>query len=116
MKFVRCIMVCAAVAAASPAAATPEETRKWGKDDLITLYLLSVAADRCAFPMTARQADAIDQAARSLAKSLKLGTRQTNALYSQADIEFERQGPDACNRNGDFARTFKETLQKMTGP
>lgn len=116
MKLVRCITLGVAMVAASSVIASPAETGKMGKDDLVMLYLLSVAADRCGFAMSARQSDAIDRAARSLAESLKLGTSQTNALYSEADIAFEKQGPTACDRNGSFAKTFRETLQKMTGP
>ncbi|GEM_PF-1590864 len=116
MKVVRCIALCAAIAAAPSAIAAPVEPGKGGKDDLVALYLLSVAADRCGFPMTAKQADAVDRAAGALTESLKLGGSQANALYSEADIEFEKQGPKVCDRNGSFAKTFKETLQKMTGP
>ena len=116
MKVVRYIALCAALAAASGALAAASETDKERKDNLLTLYLLSVAADRCGFPMTARQADAVDRVTKSLAESLKLGTRQVTALYSEADIAFEKQGPTACDRSGSFAKMFKETLQKLTGP
>jgi hypothetical protein len=116
MKVVHCIALCAALAAASGALAAPGETEKERKDNLVALYLLSVAADRCGFPMTARQADAVDRVAKSLTESLKLGTRQANALYSEADIAFEKQGPTVCDRSGSFAKMFKETLQKLTGP
>lgn len=116
MKLVRCITLCAAMIAASSVIASPSEKGNKSKEDLVTLYLLSVAAERCGFAMTARQADAIDRAAKSLTESLKLGTRQANALYSEADIAFEKQGPAACDRNGSFAKGFRETLQKMTGP
>ena len=117
MKFFRCITLCAAaVAATSSAIAASAKTGDGTKDDLLKLYLLSVAADRCGFAMTARQADAIDGAAKSIAERLKLPTSQVNALYSEADIELEKQGPTASVRNGSFAKTFQETLQKMTGP
>jgi hypothetical protein len=116
MRLIFCMTLCGAMISASSVMARPAEKEKSGKRDLVTLYLLSVAAERCGFAMTARQADAIDRAARSLAESLKFGTRQANAMYSAADIAFEKQGPAACDRNGSFAKEFRETLHKMTGP
>lgn len=116
MKVVHCVALCAAVITASSVVAAPAQTNKAGKDDLVKLYLLSVAADRCGFAMTARQADMIDRTAKSLAESLKLGSRGADALYSEADIEFEKQGPKACDRNGSFAKGFQETLHRITGP
>jgi len=117
MSAVRCFMLlCVAIAAASKAAAAPPEPGGAAKDELITLYLLQLAADRCGFPMTSKQADAVDRAVGALSAKLKLGASQTDALYSEADIEFEKQGPNACDRNGSFAKGYRETLQKMTGP
>jgi hypothetical protein len=116
MKFVHCLALSAALLAAAGATAAPADTDKERKDNLVTLYLLSVAADRCGFAMTTRQADAIDRTAKSLVETLKLRTNQATAFYSEADIEFEKQGPKACDRNGSFAKTFKETLQKLVGP
>ena len=115
MKFVRYLMAGAAVIATSAAAASPTEN-KAGKDELVTLYLLSVAADRCGFPISARQADAIERETKALVEKMKLRPRETNALYSEADVKFERQGPKACDRNGSFAKGFRQTLQRLTGP
>lgn len=115
MKVVRYLVLCAAVNTASAAAAWPTENET-GKDELVTLYLLSVAADRCGFPMSARQADRIDRETTALAEKLKLAPRETDALYSEADVKFERQGPKACDRNGNFAKGFRQTLQRLTGP
>jgi hypothetical protein len=36
-------------------------------------------------------------------------------LYSDADVAFEKEGPKACDRNGSFAKMYKEMLQKLTG-
>lgn len=115
MKLVRSVVFAAAVAATSAAAASPAES-KAGKDDLVTLYLLSVAADRCGFALTSRQADAIERETRALAEKLKLRQRDNDALYSEADMTFERQGRAACDRNGAFAKGFRQTLQRMIGP
>jgi hypothetical protein len=116
MKLGRCLVLVAAMAAAAPAAAAPPVENKGAKDELLALYLLSVAADRCAFPMTGKQADAIDREAKMLAEKLKLAPRDNDALYSEADVTFERQGRAACDRNGDFAKGFRQTLQRLTGP
>jgi len=116
MKLVRCIAIGAAVMVLSSAAAAPAATDKQGKEELVTLYLVSFAADRCGFPMTARQADAVDREAKALAKRMNLSEDQTDMLYSDADVAFEKQGPKACDRNGSFAKTYKEILQKLTGP
>ncbi len=116
MKLVCRIVICAVLAMSASAIAAPAETDKQRKDNLVTLYLLSLAADRCGFPMTAQQADTVDRTAKSLAESLKLSERQADAVYSDADVAFEKQGTRACDRNGSFAKTYKETLQKLTGP
>ena len=114
MKVVRCLVLYAAMIATTASASQVES--KPAKDELVTLYLLSVAADRCGFPMTARQADMIDRETKALVEKLKLRSRENNALYSEADIQFEKQGPKACDRNGGFAKGFKDTLQRLTGP
>lgn len=75
MKLDRSLVVIADVAASSAAAASLAEN-KTGKDELLTLYLLSVAADRCGFPMSAKQADMIDREAKALVDKLKLGARE----------------------------------------
>jgi hypothetical protein len=116
MKFVAGVAVCAALATLAGAVAAPADTEKERKEYLLTLYLISLAADRCGFPMTRRQSDALDRATEALAESLKLRDWQTDAIFSEADIAFEKQGPKACDRNGGFARIYKETLQKLTGP
>lgn len=110
----RLVLVAAGMAAsASPALSTENQA---GRDDLVTLYLLSVAADRCGFAMTARQADKIEREAQALAGRLKLRPRENDAVYSEADVKFEQQGPKACDRNGAFAQGFRQTLQRLTGP
>ncbi len=114
MKFVRSLVVVAALSTASSAFASP--AGKGGKDELLTLYLLSVAADRCGFPMTNKQTDAIEQETKTLVEKLKLGSNENDAVYSEADIAFEKQGAAACDRNGNFAKGFRQTLQSLTGP
>jgi hypothetical protein len=116
MKLVRCLVLIAVMAAAAPAAAAPHAENKGDKDELLALYLLSVAADRCGFPMSGKQADAIDREAKTLVEKLKLRARENDAVYSEADVTFERQGPAACDRSGDFAKAFRQTLQRVTGP
>lgn len=117
MKLVRCLVLVAVMAAAAaPVAAAAPTENKGDKDELLALYLLSVAADRCGFPMTGKQADAIDREAKTLVEKLKLAARENDAVYSEADVTFERQGPAACDRNGDFAKGFRQTLQRVTGP
>jgi len=113
MQFVRCLLVAATTIAASAAAASPLE--KAAKQDLVTLYLLSIAADRCGFPMSAKQANSLERATKALVERLKLRPRENDALYSEADVKFERQGPKACDRDGKFAKGFGQTLQQLTG-
>ena len=115
MKLVHSLVAAAVLAAASGATASPADNKS-DKDELRTLYLLSIAADRCAFPMSAKQADAIDRSAKALVEKLKLGSRENDAIYSEADVDFERQGSAACDRNGNFAKGFRQTLQRVTGP
>jgi hypothetical protein len=114
MSFVRSLVVLAALAASSTAAASHAEN-KAGKDELLTLYLLSVAAERCGFPMSAKQADIIDREVKALVEKLKLRTRENNSIYS-ADVAFERRGAAACDRNGNFVKDFRQTLERLTGP
>src|SRR5689334_24720487 len=114
MKLVRDLVCIALMAAASTASAASASREKSDKDGLLTLYLLSVAADRCGFPMSGRQADAIDREAKALVEKMKLGDRENDAIYSEADITFERQGSKACDRNSAFAKGFRQTLQRVT--
>ena len=114
MRLVWSVFLVAALTSASAARAAPEDSKP-GKEELVTLYLLSVAADRCGFPLTNKQADRIDQEAQVLVERLKLKPRENDALYSEADIAFEKQGPKACDRNGAFAKGFRQTLQRLTG-
>jgi hypothetical protein len=114
MKFVRSLVLVAMVS--TSAAAAPATESRSDKGELLTLYLLSVAADRCGFPLSAKQADSIDREAQALVEKLKLGPRESDAIYSEADVTFERQGPAACDRNGNFAKGFRQTLQRVTGP
>jgi hypothetical protein len=116
MKLVCSLVVVAALTAISAAAASSVENKKGDRGELLTLYLLSVAADRCGFPMSAKQADAIDREAKALVEKLKLRPRENDAVYSEADVTFERQGPTACDRNGDFAKSFRQALQRVTAP
>lgn len=113
MKTAPTLALFAVMSAASIATASPLE--KQAKEDLVTLYLVSIAADRCAFPMTAKQADVLEGASKALAEKLKLRARENDALYSEADIRFEQQGPGACDRSGDFAKGFRQMLQQITG-
>jgi hypothetical protein len=113
MKLVRCVVLVAVTAAAAPAGAAPAAENKGDKDELLTLYLLSVAAERCGFTMSGKQADAIDREIKALVQKLQLRPREHDAIYSAADVTFERQ---ACDRNGDFAKGFRETLQRLSGP
>lgn len=113
MKRVLGLVIAASIAAGTGAFAGPEQS---DKDELVTLYLLSIAADRCGFAMTAKQADAIDRGAQALVEKMKLGSRENDAVYSEADVMFEKQGPSACNRTGNFAKGFQRTLQRVTSP
>ncbi len=63
MNIVPSLLVIAILAASSATVASPAEN-KTGKDELLTLYLLSVAADRCGFPISTKQADMIDREAK----------------------------------------------------
>lgn len=111
MHVLRCLLL--SMAMAGPALAGPPEG---SKDDLLTLYLLSISADRCGFAMTAKQADLIERESRDMAERLKLKARETDAIFSEADMQFEKQGPKVCDRDGRFAKGFRETLQRLTGP
>lgn len=113
MKRVLSLVIAASIAAATGASAGPEKS---DKDELLTLYLLTVAADRCAFAMSAKQADAIDREAKILVEKMKLGARENDAIYSEADVAFEKQGPSACDRNGKFAKGFQLNLKRVTSP
>jgi hypothetical protein len=116
MKVVRRVVLCITLAASSPALASSMQAGNDSKDDLLTLYLLSIAADRCGFAMTAKQTDTIERMTQVLAERLKLKDRDTDAIYSEADVKFEQQGARACDRNGSFAKGFSETLHQLTGP
>ena len=54
MKLVCNLVVIAAAMLWSAAAASPAEN-KAGKDELLSVYFLSIAADRCGFPARTRR-------------------------------------------------------------
>jgi hypothetical protein len=115
MKLVRHIVLCAGLTVLSSAVAAPTVADKQGRENIVNLYLISFAADRCGFPMTAKQADAVDREVKALAQRMNLSEDQTDGLYSDADVAFEKQGPKVCDRDGSFAKMYKDTLQKLTG-
>jgi hypothetical protein len=115
MKLVGYIVLCFGFTVLSSAVAAPAAGDKQGKENIINLYLVTVAADRCGFPMTAKQADAVDREVKTLAQRMNLSEDQNDALYSEADVAFEKQGPKVCDREGSFAKMYKDTLQKLTG-
>jgi tRNA U34 5-carboxymethylaminomethyl modifying enzyme MnmG/GidA len=115
MKLVRYIVVGAGLAVLPAAAAAPAVVEKQGRENIVNLYLVSVAADRCGFAMTAKQVDAVDREVKALAQRMNLSEDQNDVLYSEADMAFEKQGPKVCDRDGSFAKMYKEILQKLTG-
>jgi hypothetical protein len=115
MKLVRYIVLGAALTTLSSAFAAPSMADKEGKENIVDLYLISVAADRCGFPMTAKQTDAVDREVKALAQRMNLSEDQNDVLYSEADMAFEKQGPKVCDRDGSFAKMYKAILQKLTG-
>jgi hypothetical protein len=106
-------VLCAALVPATANAASSLDEA--AKNDLVNLYVMSIAADRCGFAMTTRQADTLERATQMLAHRLKLRPRQNDALYSEADVRFEQYGHEACDRSSDFAKGFRQTLKTLTG-
>lgn len=83
------------------------------RGELVQLYLASIAADRCEFPITETDADALIQAALGLQKKLKLSDEAADAFYEEVEMAFEGKLPDACKKDGDIAKSFAEVMARI---
>jgi hypothetical protein len=81
--------------------------------ELMELYFASIAADRCDFPLSEPEADAIIRAATALQKKLNLKDDAADVLYEEVETAFEAKLPDACKKDGDAAKAFQEVLAKI---
>jgi hypothetical protein len=119
------VALACSVAAAGPAAAqtpppsaapkqSPASPEGKMRGELVQLYLASIAADRCEFPITEPDADALIQAALGLQKKLKLNDEAADALYEEVETAFESKLPDACKKDGEIAKSFAEVMARIT--
>jgi hypothetical protein len=102
------------VLATVPTVTSAAEVDKKHRDELMNLYLISVGADRCGFAMSAREADAVEKNTNDLVKTMRLGEKEADEVYSEADLAFQKKMPKACERDGDFARFYRDTLHKVS--
>jgi hypothetical protein len=104
-----------------PAAAEPEsplgelpKDPATARAQLRTYYSVSVLADRCSFPVTTREGHLLDRIVGALERQLKLSDQQADALYSDVDMTlYSKGGSKLCLPEGDQARTFRATLDKL---
>jgi len=83
---------------------------------LRSYYAVSVLADRCGFPVTTREGHLLDRVVSSLEGQLKLTDQQADALYSDVDQTlYSKGGSKLCLSDGDQARSFRATLDKLNG-
>lgn len=114
---IRLLLLCGALGTLLLAGGNPvsaETQDKVRRESLAAVYFLSIAADRCGFSFSRREADAIDRASTRLEKELELSSDDADALYSQVDRRFEKLGEKACEAGGETEQAFRETLRKLT--
>ncbi len=103
----------AAVETESPLAALPKDPAA-ARTQLRTYYSVSVLADRCSFPVTTREGHLLDRVVGALERQLKLSDQQADALYSDVDMTlYSKGGSKLCLPEGDQARMFRATLDKL---
>lgn len=83
------------------------------RESLAAVYFLSIAADRCGFSFSRREADAIDRTSARLEKELGLSSDDADALYAKVDQRFEKLGEKACATGGETEQAFRDTLHKL---
>jgi hypothetical protein len=76
------------VLATVPTVTSAAEVDKKHRDELMNLYLISVGADRCGFAMSAKEADAVEKNTNDLVKTMRLGEKEADEVYSEADLAF----------------------------
>jgi hypothetical protein len=108
LKRLRVIAVCVGLVLACPASAQDA-----GRAELMQLYLASIVADRCEFPLTELEADAIQRAAIAIQKKLKLSDQAADDLFSEVEAGFEKKLPDACKKDGDLAKGYQQVLERL---
>jgi len=101
-------------APASAPKAAPAGPEAKLRGELVQLYLASIAADRCEFPITETDADALIQAALGLQKRLKLTDEAADAFYEEVETAFEGKLPDACKKDGEIAKSFTEVMARIS--
>lgn len=108
MKRLRAIAACASLLLALPVMAQDAE-----RAELMQLYLASVVADRCEFPLSELEADAIQRASIALQKKLKLSDQAADDLFTEVELGFEKKLPDACKKDGEFAKGYEQVLERL---
>lgn len=83
------------------------------KRELMTLYFASIAADRCDFPLSEIEGDALGQAAAALQKKLGLKDEAADILYEEVEVKFEKALPDACKKDGEAFKTYEQVLAQI---
>lgn len=103
-------------AVATKSEPTPDLPKDPGtaRTQLRSYYAVSVLADRCSFPVTTREGHLLDRIVSALEHQLKLNDQQADALYSDVDLTlYSRGGSKLCLTEGDQARSFRATLDKL---
>ena len=93
--------------APAPAATDPER-----REALRALYRVMITNEHCDFEMSEKEAEAVSDTAEALVKALKLDEEQANKLYTQIFQEMDKQDWDKlCDPKGDWAKTYRQTVQ-----
>lgn len=104
-------ILCAAALASMALAGSPAIGADGRRAELALLFRIAIAADRCGFDMSIREADAVELAADRLAADLARG--EADAIYARVESGFDAHKAATCNPAGDFARTYRETLGRL---
>lgn len=80
---------------------------------LVQLYLASIAADRCEFPLSEADADTLVQRATGLQKKLNLTEEAADGLYEEVETAFEKKLPDACKKDGEIAKSYEAVIESI---
>ena len=98
--------------AAAPALAIAAQSDD--HDALVQIYMVTISQEICSFEISDAQSETLGGATDKLEERLGLTEEASQKLYDQITAALERQKAEGlCNPNGDWARTYKETLTRL---
>ena len=112
MRFLTVLLACAAVLCLAPP--SQAQFRNEDRENLISIYMLTIGQELCGFAMSDNEAGALGIASDKLEEALEMDERAAQKLYDQiAQTMTAQKAAGLCNPQGDGARLYKDNLAKF---